>query len=245
MRTIVITPSESGPELPLSRDEWHRLVLRSVEHWNRALAKCCAVEFAVAAPTSTWLANEDGLNLIVLRTGPWCHNERCGKDRTFPLGALGMTTMYPEGAVGVQVREADVEINATHIQQLLSGGSEPPAWGMTLPGSVMPVKLEAVVVHELGHVLGLEDVCGNHSSASGGSKSGFCPDTERDRVMFAPSQLLNPTRRDLEVVRSLFPASTRASLAQSPMAVEIIALGAGILLTLAFLVWRATKRPEM
>jgi len=122
MRTFVVTPSRSGLYGLLPRQDWQALVARSVDSWNQGLARCCSVRLSLAPAVDRRLAEQDNLNLVILRRGPWCHNERCGKASTFPLTVLGMTNTYPKDAVGAQVREADIEINATHLHHSPGAG---------------------------------------------------------------------------------------------------------------------------
>jgi len=184
MRTFVVTPSRSGLYGLLPRQDWQALVARSVDSWNQGLARCCSVRLSLAPAVDRRLAEQDNLNLVILRRGPWCHNERCGKASTFPLTVLGMTNTYPKDAVGAQVREADIEINATHLHHSPGAG-----WVLALPGSDREVSLQAVVTHEIGHLLGLRDACGDHYGRTGRIVRDACPEAQRSRVMFGPAQL--------------------------------------------------------
>ena len=206
MRTFVVTPSRSGLYGLLPRQDWQALVARSVDSWNQELARCCSVRLSLAPAVDRRLAEQDNLNLVILRRGPWCHNERCGKASTFPLTVLGMTNTYPKDAVGAQVREADIEINATHVHHSPGAG-----WVLALPGSDREVSLQAVVTHEIGHLLGLRDACGDHYGRTGRIVRDACPEAQRSRVMFGPAQLLVPAATDLRELSEIYPPESPES----------------------------------
>lgn len=175
MRTIVITPSQFGLTASEQQATWFALVARSADNWNRALRHCCSIRLQVAPLAGRWIVAEDGVNLLTLHLSQWCHNERCGKTSTFPLAALGMTTIFPADAVGAHVREADVEINGTR----LNSENASPDWTTSVPGVAEVVSLETVLTHELGHVLGLGDACGDHYGHSGKIERGACTNEQR------------------------------------------------------------------
>jgi hypothetical protein len=212
LRVIAITPSSSVLSEQLGAAEWQRLVKDAATQWNRALEGCCSVRFSVAPAADKRWATEDGVNLVVLRRDEWCHNERCGTRTTFPLGALGMTTSYPEGASGIAVREADVELNGLRMEVIADGapGLQKRTPVLSAPsGTTVP--LETVLVHELGHVLGLKDACNEGHRVSGRPILGDCSSEQRERVMFAPARISTPTSADLDEARFLYPLPDAAS----------------------------------
>lgn len=199
MRTIAVTPSRSRllPQLP--EGQWYATIERSVSSWNAALEGCCGVRLSVAAPVERWLAVQDGVNLVVLRSGSWCHNERCGHTATFPLRALGMTSSYPEGAQGGQIAEADIEVNGTNL--------DISTLAIRYSDNIEPVPLQAVITHELGHLLGLKDACQHHYLISGKPILNECPPEEQNRVMFATARKLVPSSADLRELALVHPPS--------------------------------------
>jgi hypothetical protein len=88
---------------------------------------------------------------VIFRANRWCHNERCGKDSTFPIRVAAMTTVFPRGAGPGLVKEADIELNGVHFDWSTGAGTRPVA------------ELATVLVHELGHALGLPDACSGPS----------------------------------------------------------------------------------
>ncbi len=143
---VVITPSTFlPPSSPLSSAELRAAIDDMGRAWSYPTLSCTSLDIVSAAPAARRLVAHDGVNLVVFRASAWCHNERCGGKATFPLRAAAMTTVFPGGALGVDVREGDIEINATH-----------PAW-LTNDRPDQP-NLRSVLLHELGHVLGFPDL---------------------------------------------------------------------------------------
>jgi len=110
-----------------------------------------------------------------------------------------MTTTYPEGARGRSVVEGDVEVNAVFFQLTDSGASVQPEMRKR------PVRLESVLVHEIGHVLGLGDVCGDDRAESGRPNTAGCGPEERARAMFASGQHGDLTADDVRELCRIFP----------------------------------------
>jgi hypothetical protein len=207
----------------MSLDQWSASLTAAANAWN---VPCAAVRIEVAEPVQWWRATEDGRNLVAFRRDSWCHNEQCGHLGAFPLRAMGMTTTYPDGARGAAVREADVELNAKTFDFRWNGSD-----GKRMEGTTWSVPLEPILVHELGHVLGLGDACAE-SHALGSKKASDCPPVERQRVMYASALLPQPTERDIAELCVLHsvpnspsePAKAGASANGAPLFVTLLAV---------------------
>jgi hypothetical protein len=184
---LKIVPSRVDLPEGLTQWEWYRLVSAVAAQWSYPQVSCSLAEIEVLPPESVRRLDDDNINVVVFRGTVWCHNEICGRLTTYPSNAVGMTTTYPLGATGAEISGADVELNGI--------GSRFHWDGKRSPGDSAIVSLEAVVSHEIGHVLGLRDVC--QVDAWSGRISKGCTEAEKDSVMFAPSELTIPTLTDI------------------------------------------------
>jgi hypothetical protein len=145
-RDVVLTPSALlPPGSPVTAERLRAALEKAGRAWSYPQVPCTSVKVSTAAASPQRLAQEDGVNLIVLRWRNWCHNDRCGATRTYPLRAAGMTTVYPRGATGANVREGDIELNAVSTRWLSSETHDGPS-------------LDSVLLHEVGHILGFSDL---------------------------------------------------------------------------------------
>jgi hypothetical protein len=213
MKTLVLTPSAS--ELPpgWSAAEFREAIQRAADLWSYPNVPC-SLKVTVAEPQREWRASQDGTNLIAVRGHTWCHNDRCGAQSTFPLRATAMTTTYPEGTVGRAVVEADVEINGSAFRFTGPGHDPPPA------GRGWAVPLQPVLLHEIGHVLGLGDVCGATRMQSGRPLTSTCSSDDLQRVMFASGRQESLSPGDVAELCRIYPpeggVAVQASSGGSP-----------------------------
>jgi len=215
-KTVVITPSTIELPSGWSVDRFREALQGAADVWNVSGARC-GVRVAVGEAKPEWRAAPDGTNLVIFRSRNWCHNGRCGGMSTFPLRSMAMTTPYP--ADGERPDEADVELNAATFRftgDEASGIPANPKWA---------VPIEPVLVHELGHVLGLPDVCGDDRRASGQPVTSTCKAEDRKRVMFAAGLNQRPAPGDLADLCRLYPAEGTEAVAALPGTPRAIAGG--------------------
>lgn len=119
-----------------------RATQQSAQRWAEATGLDIGVRAERRAASHV---SEDGSSSVVLRTRRWCPD-----DPALPChdpSRHALTQLYTRPAAGdpsaAEILEADIEINAVHFD-----------WRALPPGS-----LDAVLLHELGHVLGLEHTC--------------------------------------------------------------------------------------
>jgi len=187
----VLTPGSHELPAGLNAEAWRGAVAEAAREWSAPRVTCTSVELVVAAPAPRRTVAQDGLSLLTFRGAPFCHNDDCGHGRTYPTTVMAMTTVFPDGARGGAVVEADVELNAGTFR-FAPFGTEPKP--VTVP-------LKAVLVHELGHVLGFEDACGGQwNDADRG-----CPDGPPESVMYAPALREELTPLDVAALCAAFP----------------------------------------
>ncbi len=168
-RELTLTPSSREAPEGWSVEGLVRELERAADAWSVTRGDC-RIAVRVAPAQSFWAATEDGVNLVAFRTESWCHNGRCGHLRTFPRRAVAMTTTYPEGARGSAVVEADVELNGVDFRFESSDrlGTKPSG------ERGFDQSLKKVLVHEIGHALGLEDHCGTGGHRSTNARHPPC-----------------------------------------------------------------------
>lgn len=198
MKTIVLTPSTSELPAGWSPDDFRDLVRRAASRWSYPHVPC-RVQVVVGDARPEWRAVQDGTNLIAVRSRSWCHNARCSPTTTYSLRATAMTTTYPEGARGRSVVEGDVEVNGVFFQLTDSRATTQPDMRRR------PVRLESILLHEIGHVLGLGDVCGDDRTESGRPDTAGCSPEDRARAMFASGQHEDLTADDVRDLCRIFP----------------------------------------
>jgi len=124
-----------------------REVTNSLEHsvnvWRKACGGCPLPAFRFTSEGGRLAAEADGRNVVRVETGRWCANKEesalrpCG-----PEEILARTEIYERDVSQTPgIREADMRIN----------GHDP-----RLTGNDATRALDALVLHEMGHFLGLE-----------------------------------------------------------------------------------------
>ena len=146
---IVLRPNaDSDAEFS---DMLQAIVVASATTWNGALAGCRAPRLRVlAAPHRSLLPLRDGCSTVLVRRNKWCSDSVRDQDDCYDKDRAAFTSLYPndpDGSRYADVREADIEVNGVNYAWSPEGAK---------PGTS---SLHAIVVHELGHVLGLDHPC--------------------------------------------------------------------------------------
>jgi hypothetical protein len=195
-KSLVLTPSALDLPDGLSQAEWENTLAVAAQRWN---VPCSPFVVSVAKPAPRWKVGNDGTNLIVFRKDVWCNNKTCGHTTTYPLRAMGMTSVVSEPAQDLSEGEADVEINAVAFSFNVDGKTA----NQENATQIARVSLLAVVMHEIGHVLGLKDFCSRGHTIVGNPIIDPCSNAKRQSVMFGGALAEQVSPEDIAVLCSL------------------------------------------
>jgi hypothetical protein len=165
---------------------------RAAGVWNDALRDCGAPRLSIAeAPLEGGRAVQDARSLVSVRDGSWCPEHARDLDECHDPQLAAITHLYPRtvpgGARDGEVAEADVVINGAHFRWSARG--DPPSTS----------SLEALLVHELGHVLGLDHPTWDAESAPSVMDS--------DSMKRAHPEAARPSRREVDLVCARYASS--------------------------------------
>lgn len=181
---------------------------RATATWNdHATAAGAPRLFIMAGPRPTTHALQDGVSTVLLRTDAWCPpGARDEEEGCYDLARQAITHLYLN-AEKTTVVEADVELNGVQPYWLLPSGEADIA------------SLQALLVHELGHVLGLDHSCGLRMTlgASAADELKSCRDpAARVSVMYPDplekgrALMLAPSADALSELKGLYGAERQA-----------------------------------
>ena len=178
-------------------------LLLGAKTWNDALAGCRAPELRVVIGAHRSLPPvRDGFSTVVLRRRRWCPESAHEDGECYDKSRAGFTTLYPNDAEGrryADLREADMEINGVDFAWSLEGEKADTT------------SLRALVVHELGHVLGLDHPC-EASTRAGGAKRPCDSPPVRASIMYplpiedGRAAVLEPGRAERDTLCALYAA---------------------------------------
>ncbi|GEM_PF-1119131 len=220
-RELTLTLSATHASRDLATDAVMAALRRAAARWTTDVG-CTGVTFRVLPPSpAADRARRDGVNAVIFHEQAWCRDGVRDRFSCYDREEQAMTTTYldrsaPNGEV--LIAEADLEINAVDYRWTAAAAAAARA-----PDGAEP--LEDLLVHELGHVLGLAHGCDDGTLPPGavderGARPPRCPTEPRPPLPAmapAPSAALLPvalTPDERRAVCELYPAPAPSPPAQ-------------------------------
>ena len=229
---VVLHPFEPPLQTKVEANAFRNLLVDAARAWNEAPAECALPQLLIAPVEQGKRGSvQDGANTLQLRAGLWCRETADDIEDCYAASRQGIThvfpTIYPGHAEDGLIQEVDVEINGVHFEWSSERGA---------------LELKALLVHELGHVLGLDHSCGDIGTCKMkvARQSVMYPQpTEVDRAL-----VLQPDALSLSALCEVYPLPKSKSFTQVGLVVLLVTLSlvAVVLLTRIFV--NHSSRPE-
>lgn len=197
----------------MERSEAIGAARRAAAAWSGVA--CSSLQITITEGDVASGSNADGLSTVAFRTRAWCLGGIRRVGRCHDPRAAAMTTLRlgrrPRGQGDIPITEADIELNAVHF-----------AWSAAKDERTSgTVDLVTVLLHELGHVIGLAHVCRRGEDAAHRLPSCEAATTAVASSVMVPAgdvagALTLPLRRalapdDRRAACALYPRSPRSS----------------------------------
>jgi len=139
----------------VSEAEVRRAVAEALAVWDHRNNPCSGVELRLAEGTTDNEVVEDGVSSLSFREERWSRNGRAEVLARYPANMLALTSLYAKPRPGqpmvAEIGEADIELNAVDFRFSTDG---------RVSQSVSRTRdLQTVLIHEIGHILGLGHNC--------------------------------------------------------------------------------------
>jgi len=198
-----------------------RDALEQARHtWLTALTDVDAPQIRISKPVrGVGRVLRDGRNIVRVRSGSWCPDRYADEDECYDARRSGITHLYPHDEPGSpadgQIGEADIEINAVDFRWSRDGKH------------AGTYSLDALLAHEMGHILGLNHDCAEERDKDLGlepCKQGAA----KQRIMYpypieqGKHAVLKPSTADLAAIRQTYaPREYKAAGCQVTEATDV------------------------
>jgi hypothetical protein len=164
---VMVQPDSTGTA-DLDYPTVTTVIQQSMQAWATATASCGYLALNYMSP-ALLDAHYDGVNTIKFRTDRWCHpDDDHSQGVCYSTAAAGITTIFyvdsPGHDADGSLLDADVELNNINFTFAVVDPNSPvnikPRMGTSL------ADLENTLVHELGHLQGLDHTCKDSATAA-------------------------------------------------------------------------------
>lgn len=219
----LVRPEEGTSGIAGSNEQ--QVILDALGVWNTAIASCSFMNL-VDAGTEGREVGRDFVNLIKFRDDRWCRPAVDGDpERCFNAQAAGVTTVTfvdePSDERDGEIVDADVELNNVTFKITVEGQGSGTA--------SCEADLANTLVHELGHLLGLEHTCRGPTEPERVDHTGaavpLCTQTTSPVITEAtmyPFQSCGETKKaslepdDLQAICASHPTSAEPGVCEPP-----------------------------
>ena len=180
-RSITLYVYESPPGAGVSSSELTAAVTKAAAAWTNE----CAIDVVVRSTTAEPKSARNGVSSVIVRTRSWCPDGVSAKSECHDERLQALTRLYksppPVGSTEARIDEADIEINAVGNR-----------WNIGADERHLGHKsLEASVLHEMGHLLGLDHPDETRAGWAGTVKHAMHPDPQAPgrELVFEPADV--------------------------------------------------------
>jgi hypothetical protein len=161
----VFMQPDAGATADLANADTLAAIQRSIDAWTSAVGSAAYLALTYQTPAGPLDSKLDGRNTIKFRSDHWCPAGDASKQELcYSEFAAGITTVryVDDGSKKAgEIEDADIELNDVNFFfAVLSRDTPSP----DVPAGRTLADLENTLVHELGHVMGLDHTCSDDNT---------------------------------------------------------------------------------